>query len=111
MNFELEKKWREATKDINEQFGETLDLQSVLFLIGAQELNKGYQKLTKDQKIEVLHIAVCSVLAPYGYYEFIGRDEDGWPHFENKKKVPNLSDNEQEVLLKEAVIDYLNNLD
>lgn len=111
MNFELEKKWRKATKDINEQFGESLDLQSVLFMIGVQELNKGYQKLTKDQKIEVLHIGVCSVLAPYGYYEFIGRDEDGWPHFENKKKLPNISDDEQEVLLKEAVIDYLNAMD
>lgn len=111
MNFELDKKWREATKDINEQFGEALDLQSVLFMIGVQELNKGYQKLTKDQKIEVLHIGVCSVLAPYGYYEFIGRDDDGWPHFENKKKLPNISEDEQEVLLKEAVIDYLKSMD
>ncbi len=106
MNFELEKKWRDTVQDASKHFGETLDLQTLIFLIGLQELNKGYQKLKKDQKLEVMHIAICTLLEPYGYYEFIGKDDDGWPHFENIKKLPPIGQHEQEDLIKEAIIDY-----
>lgn len=106
MNFELEKKWRDLLKDISANFDEQLDLQSILFLIGLQELNLGYQKLKKDQKIEVMHIAICTLLEPYGYYEFEGKDDDGWPHFKNITSLPPLNESEQEQLIKEAIIDY-----
>ena len=106
MNFELEKKWRDTVKEASKHFGEILDLQTLIFLIGLQELNLGYQKLKKDQKIEVMHIAICTLLEPSGYYEFIGKDDDGWPHFENIKKLPPIDQHEQEDLIKEAIIDY-----
>ena len=109
MNFELEKKWRELVVEISENFEEKLDLQSILFLIGLQELNLGYQKLKKDQKIEVMHIAICTLLEPYGYYEFEGKDEDGWPHFKNITTLPPLNENEQEEMIKEAILDYFQN--
>jgi hypothetical protein len=106
MNFELEKKWRDLVAEISENFEEKLDLQSILFLIGLQELNLGYVKLKKDQKVEVMHIAICTLLEPYGYYEFMGKDDDGWPHFENTSPLPQLNEKEQEELMKEAIIDY-----
>ena len=106
MNFELEKKWRDTVSIASKHFGEELDLQSILFLLGLQELNKGYIDLTKDQKIEVMHIAICTLLEPYGYYLFKGRDKDGWPHFENIETLPQLSEKEQEEMIKEAIIDY-----
>ena len=106
MNFELEKKWRELVAEISENFEEKLDLQSIIFIIGLQELNLGYQKLKKDQKIEVMHIAICTLLEPYGYYEFEGKDDDGWPHFKNINPLPPLNESEQEDLIKEAILDY-----
>ncbi|MCB9188100.1 MAG: hypothetical protein H6599_02340 [Flavobacteriales bacterium] len=106
MNFELEKKWRDLVSEISVNFDEKLDLQSIIFLIGLQELNLGYQKLKKDQKIEVMHIAICTLLEPYGYYEFMGKDDDGWPHFTNINPIPQLNETEQEELIKEAIIDY-----
>lgn len=109
MNFELEKKWRDLVKEISESFEEPLNLQSILFLIGLQELNLGYQKLKKDQKIEVMHIAICTILEPYGYYSFEGKDDDGWPHFTNLKPIPPLQEQEQEELMKEAILDYFEN--
>ncbi len=109
MNFELEKRWRETLLIASKHFGETLDMQSILFILGLQELNKGYVDLTKDQKIEVMHIATCALLEPYGYYEFKGRDKDGWPHFENIEALPLLTGAEQEEMMKEAIIDYFNN--
>jgi len=106
MDLEFEKKWRETTVSISENFDNDIDIQSILFLIGAQELNLGYLKLSKDQKVDVIHIGICTIFEPYGYYENIGKDKDGWPHFEVKKEFPNLSEKEQERIIKEAIIDY-----
>ncbi|MCB9197855.1 MAG: hypothetical protein H6600_05300 [Flavobacteriales bacterium] len=109
MNFELEKKWRDLVKEVSTNFETTLDLQSIIFIIGLQELNLGFQQLKKDQKIEVMHIAICTLLEPYGYYEFTGKDEDGWPHFNNLKPLPQLTESEQELLIKESILDYFEN--
>lgn len=105
MDFELEAKWRKVTDHFKEEHGD-LDVSSVLFLIGVQELGQGYLKLSKDKKLEVMHIGVCTVLGPYGYYEFSGVDDDGWPHYDLKQKLPPLNNKEQQQLLKEAVINY-----
>ena len=106
MDFEFEKKWKETLAKASDSFGEMLDLDALIFLIGVQELNKGYVKLEKQQKLEVMHIAVCTLLEPYGYYEYVGLDKDGWPHFEVKEKLPALDKKAQERFLKEAIIQY-----
>ena len=106
MNFELEKKYKETVADISETFGETLDLNTIVFLIGVQELNQGYKKFTKDQKLEVMHIGICSILEPYGHYNYLGRDKDDWPQFELIEELPPLNGKEQEDLLKQAIVDY-----
>lgn len=106
MNFELESKWRKTIQKISKNFDEQLDIQAILFLIGLQELNIDIEKLTKDQKIEVIHVGLCTILSPYGYYNKVGVDNEGWPHFENVKKLPNVEQNQQEQIIKEAIIDY-----
>lgn len=35
-----------------------------------------------------MHIAICRLLEPYGYYEFDFRDADGWPHYKVLKELP-----------------------
>ena len=99
MDFEFEKKWTETLKSASENFGEDLDLNSLIFLIGIQELNHGYVELQKEQKLEVMHIAICSLLEPYGYYEYVGRDKDDWPHFDIVEKLPALTKTHQERLI------------
>ena len=106
MNFELEIKWRKTIQKISKNFDEQLDIQAILFLIGLQELNIDIEKLTKDQKIEVIHVGLCTILSPYGYYTKIAVDNEGWPHYENVKKLPNVEQNQQEQIIKEAIIDY-----
>ena len=106
MDFEFEKIWKATLSEASENFGEDLDLNSLIFLIGVQELNKGFVKLEKQEKLEVMHVAVCSLLEPYGYYEYVGLDKDGWPHFESKEKLPALKKDAQERLIKESIIQY-----
>jgi hypothetical protein len=96
---ELKQDWEELVKKLTKQFpGDgDLDLDGVLLLIGTQELQMGYIKMKKDVKINVLHIAICTILEPFGYYEFEKRDDEGWPH---------LKAGEQTILMKEAVVQY-----
>lgn len=108
MDFQFDKKWRDLVKELSQHQDEPLDLQSILFLIGVQELNKGYLKLNKNQKIEVMHIAICTLLEPYGFYEYSGHDDEGWPHFEPKKNLPNLQSGDQEKLIKKSILEYFN---
>ena len=62
--------------------------------------------ITKEQKQDLMHIAVCSLLSRSGYFELEGLDKDGWPHFKEIHPVPKLGLEEQERFLKEHVIDY-----
>lgn len=93
---------------LSEKFadGELLDLDGILFLVGVQELGLGYQKFKKDEKLNLMHIAICRVLEPYGYYRYDGRDKDGWPHYELIENLPPLKAGEQSFLMKEAVVRY-----
>ncbi|MGB1041684.1 MAG: hypothetical protein ACPGVD_12475, partial [Flavobacteriales bacterium] len=81
MDFEFEKKWRDLLTEVSTNMDEPLDMQSLIFMIGVQELNKGFIKLSKNQKLDVMHIAICTLLEPYGYYSYSGHDDDGWPHY------------------------------
>jgi hypothetical protein len=103
---EIEDQWKKLILKLEVQFGDGLDLQAVLMLIGVQELGKGYRKFNKDQKLEVLHIAICTLLEPYGYYKFEGQDEDGYPHWSTVENLPPLKPGQQSFLMKQSIIDY-----
>ena len=107
-NPESKVKWEKLVEYVSNEFGdgETLDLQAILFLVGIQELGKGYREFSKDEKLDLLHIAICRLLSNYDYYEFEGRDKDGWPHYQTNEKLPPLKPGEQSILMKEAAILY-----
>lgn len=110
MDYVFEKQWKDLTEKLSKDFEMPLDLQGILFLIGVQELGKGYGKFKKDEKLNLMHIAICRLLEPYGYYEFEGTDKDGWPHYKETKKLPPLSGTQQQQLIKEAVLEYFTEL-
>ncbi len=102
------KKWDALVQFVTSKFsdGKNLDIQAVLFLIGVNELGQGYKNFTKEEKINLIHIAICRLLSNYGYYEYTGRDEDGWPHWKTNTDLPKLKPNEQTILIKESAILY-----
>ncbi|MBK6399816.1 MAG: hypothetical protein IPP27_13835 [Bacteroidetes bacterium] len=103
----LKQDWEKLTQSLANTYGEEPDLQTILFLIGIQELGKGPMKYSKDEKQDLMHIAVCRLMSQFGYYELEGLDQDGWPHWKLVKKLPPLTLKEQDLLLKQAVIEYL----
>jgi hypothetical protein len=108
----LKTSWDYLTKELTQQFsdGDVLNLDSIIYLIGVQELGKGKKVFKKDEKINLMHIAICKLLEPYGYYEFDFFDKDGWPHYKVVTELPNLKPGEQTVLMKEAIIYYFEGL-
>jgi hypothetical protein len=104
----LKKSWEEVQQEVSAKFGggEILDVDSIIFLIGIQELGKGFKNYSKDEKLNIMHIAICRLLVPFGYYEFDFYDEDGWPHYKTLDELPQLKPGEQTVLMKEAIVMY-----
>lgn len=89
--------------------GEQLNLDAIIYLIGVQELGQGAREFKKDDKINLMHIAICRLLEPFGYYEFDFFDEEGWPHYKVLEELPPLKSGEQTVLMKEAIVLYFKN--
>ncbi len=106
MDFDIELRFNALKTHLELTFGGGMDVQAVLFLIGVNELGQGHKNYTKAEKTDLLHIAICTLLEPYGYYQFEGRDQENWPHFKVLKAIPAISDREQQHLIKEAMIDY-----
>ncbi len=104
----LKDKWKLVVEKLSAQFseGDALNLDAIIYLIGVQELGQGQRNFKKDEKVNLMHISICKLLEPYGYYEFDFFDTDGWPHYKATEKLPNLKPGEQSVLIKGAVVNY-----
>ncbi|NNK17740.1 MAG: hypothetical protein HKP42_01340 [Maribacter sp.] len=105
---QLKERWDLLVEKLSIQFadGDNLELDAIIYLVGVQELGQYTRTYKKDEKLNLMHIAICRLLEPYGYYEFDFFDEDGWPHYSIKEELPALKAGEQSVLMKEAIVGY-----
>jgi len=111
--WESDFEWLRVRHLVKDRFNrDTLpDLNGILFLIGIQELGRWKKEFSKEEKQDLMHIAVCRLLSYDGYYEFAGRDEDGWPHWKPLRVMPKRELREQELLLQSYVIRYFKELE
>jgi len=103
---DLQQRWWALEAKLLERFGKKPDVEAILFLIGMQETGFVTGKISKEQKQDLMHVAVCTVLGPSGYYIAEGNDGDGWPHFKQLKELPVMSLHEQENFLKDHILLY-----
>ena len=105
---QLKERWDLVVEKLSNQFadGDTMDLDAIIYLIGIQELGQIHRDFKKDQKLDLMHIAICKLLLPYGFYEFDFVDDEGWPHYKVREELPSLKAGEQSVLMKEAIVNY-----
>lgn len=85
-------------------------METILFLVGIQEFGELRNKFSKEQKQDLMHVAVCSLFRQSGYYELERVDEDGWPHFRQLKALPVMTMPEQENFLKDHILLYFENI-
>lgn len=108
---DLQSRWWRLEEKMIQRFGKKPDLEAILFLIGIQEFGDIRKKFSKEQKQDLMHIAVCNLLAQSGYYEREGVDRDGWPHFKQLKALPVMDMIQQENFIKDHVLLYFENQD
>ena len=83
-----------------------LRLTPLAFELGLVSQDRMDRVVEKQEKTDLFHIAICTLLEPYGYYKFEGRDEESWPHFKLLKTLPPLEHREQQHLMKQSMLDY-----
>jgi hypothetical protein len=103
---DLQVRWWALEARLMERFGKKPDMEAILFLVGIQELGEIREKFTKEQKQDLMHVAVCSLFAQSGYYELEKVDEEGWPHFRQLKALPTMNMIEQENFMKDHLLLY-----
>jgi hypothetical protein len=108
---DLQTRWWNLEARLVERFGKKPDMETILFLIGIQELGDIRKKFTKEEKQDLMHIAVCALFRQSGYYEVERIDEEGWPHFRQLKALPPMGMAEQENFLKDHILLYFGNPD
>lgn len=108
---DLQSRWWQLEGKFFEKFGKKPDVEAVLFLIGIQEIRNVKKKFTKEQKQDLMHVAVCTLLSLSGYYELEKYDDDGWPHFTQLKDLPAYNMIEQENFLKDHILLYFQDND
>jgi hypothetical protein len=106
MSDDLMQRWWDLEAKLVERFGKKPDMEAIVFLIGLNETGFLAEKITKEQKQDLMHVATCTLLAPSGYFVLEGRDEEGWPHFKQVKELPNLSLPDQENFLRDHILLY-----
>ena len=102
----LSLRWYQVRNRVKEQFGERPDINAMLFIIGMNEVGIIKDKWEKEEKQDLMHVALCKMLSTEGYYELLGRDAEGWPIYEPVKGVPKLALKDQDELLKRKIIEY-----
>lgn len=104
----LKERWQLLVDKLSAKFSDNapLELDAIIYLVGVQELGQYQRTYKKDEKVNLMHIAICRLLEPYGYYEFDFFDNDGWPHYTIKEELPTLKAGEQTILMKEAIVNY-----
>ena len=103
----LNQQWEYLLDELEKTIGKKpSDLNGVLFMIGVQELGKGARRFTKEEKQDLMHIAICKVLSLSGYYKVELVDKEGWPHYQLLKALPQGDILKQEKLLMMHVIEY-----
>lgn len=108
---DLQVRWWKLLERFRDKFGKNPDVEAVLFLIGIQEVRNLGKKFTKEQKQDLMHVAVCSVLSQSGYYQVTGYDPEGWPHFEQLKELPRYNLIDQENFLKDHILLYFEQME
>ena len=102
--------WYKARNFVKEEFGQRPDINAMLFIIGMNEVGAVKEKWEKEEKQDLMHVAVCKLFSDEGYYVLTGTDEDGWPHYEQSTHRPKLNLKEQEELLKKKIVSYFEEL-
>lgn len=98
-------KWYQVVFNLKRMFGKKPDMNGILFLIGVRELGQ-LREFSKEEKMDLMHIATCKLLSYEGYYQYQSTDNEGWPHYKLIENPPYSDLMSQENRLRKLVVAY-----
>lgn len=108
----LQRQWRSVEDWVEERFGREPSLEAILFLIGIQTRGRGFEpELGKTAKEALVAEGTYGALEALGLYARAGIEADGSWIWEKSESYPeSLSTEEEEKLLRAAIVRYFNDL-
>jgi hypothetical protein len=103
---EFEIEWDKLILRLSKQFKVTAEYEFILFVMGIQEMGIGFKEFSKTEKMDLINVARCRILARQGYIKETGIDPDGWPIFEPQTKLKSMMPSYQNQLIKKGIIEY-----
>jgi hypothetical protein len=106
--WELNFNWLKVQHFIKDKFGISVlpNLDTVLFLIGIQEIGKINTDYSKEDKLGITTLGMCVVLSQDGYFKQDGFDKSGWPIWKELKPFTPKDDIEEQNIFKNLVLLY-----
>ncbi len=102
--FELE--WDKLILRLSKHFKVTAEYEFILFMMGIQEMGIGFKEFSKTEKMDLINVARCRILARSGYIKETGIDPGGWPIFEAQPKLKSMMPSYQNQIIKKGIIEY-----
>ena len=99
-------RWERVEAFFREKFGKPQTTEAILFLIGMRELGSAPREFTKEEKRDLMHMALCRLLSQMGFYELEYVDAEGWAHWRELKPLPHTDIFSQEHLLRTLIVEY-----
>ena len=106
LNSEFKEKWLTLEQKFILRFNKVPKLEGILFLIGLGEYNGNLENFSKEEKQNLIHLGLCTVLSYSGYYSLSHIDSEGWPHYTADSDLVFMELEEQEDLIKQHVMNY-----
>ncbi len=110
---DLSAQWTRLQAWMADRFGleERIGVEGLLFLAGVQESGSGYNPgMEKEDKQATIMDGTYAVLAHAGLYERAGVETDGRPIWARLETPPSLPIDEQEKLIRSALVAYFADL-
>ena len=103
---ELLQHWQQLESRIASKTGTAPGFDDILLYSGIQESGLPPKEFSEREKTELIQMATSTVLVPARYYELFWVEDTGWPHYKQLQRVPPMSKEELQILLKPWIIQY-----
>lgn len=106
MSTDYQQEYLALCRHLSKLYNQTVDLTSILFLVGMQEYGQLARSFDKDIKLNLIKLGACKLLSIKAYYSYQGCDQSGWPVYSRVPDRPPLQEKQQDEILKQAAIIY-----
>ena len=103
---DLQQNWLQLESALTERLGEKLTPDDVLLFIGVREAGVPPKEFTEREKIELVQVAISTILVPAKYYELLWVEDTGWPHFKQLQPIKEMNAKDKEFFYKKYILLY-----